>query len=44
LLAAGRTNWRKIITHRFLLSRFFDGMRVMLDRAGLNVVIKPQEE
>jgi len=43
LLAAGRINWRKIVTHRFPLSRFFDGMQVMLDRAGLKVVIKPQE-
>ncbi|HQE62852.1 MAG TPA: alcohol dehydrogenase catalytic domain-containing protein, partial [Candidatus Latescibacteria bacterium] len=41
LLAAGRVNWKKIVTHRFPLSRFFDGMQVMLDRAGLKVVIKP---
>ena len=44
LLAAGCINWRKIVTHRFPLSRFFDGMQVMLDRSGLKVVIKPQED
>lgn len=43
LLAAGRVNWDKIVTHRFPLSRFFDAMQVMLDRSGLKVVIKPQE-
>ncbi len=44
LLAAGRVNWEKIVTHRFPLSEFFDGMQVMMDRAGLKVVIKPQED
>ena len=44
LLAAGRINWRKIVTHRFPLSRFFEGMQVMMDRAGLKVAIKPQED
>jgi len=43
LLAAGRINWEKIVTHRFPLSRFFEGMQVMLDRTGLKVAIKPQE-
>jgi L-iditol 2-dehydrogenase len=44
LLASRRVNWRKIVTHRFPLSRFFEGMQVMLDRTGLKVVIKPQED
>jgi L-iditol 2-dehydrogenase len=43
LLAAGRINWQKIVTHRFPLSKFFDGMQVMVERSGLKVVIKPQE-
>jgi len=44
LLAAGRINWRKIVTHRFPLGRFFEGMQVMLDRSGLKVAIKPQRD
>ncbi len=43
LLAADRVNWRKIVTHRFPLSKFFDGMQIMMDRSGLKVVIEPQE-
>ena len=43
LLAADRIKWRSIVTHRLPLSKFMDGMQVMLDRSGLKVVIKPQE-
>lgn len=42
LLASGRIQWEKIVTHRFPLSAFPEAMQVMLDRAGLKVVIKPQ--
>jgi len=42
LLAHGMIS-EKIITHRFPLERFFDGLAVMEKREGLKVLIKPGE-
>ena len=41
LLAAGRINYKAIITHRFPLSRIMDGFRVMEEKTGLKVLIEP---
>lgn len=41
LIAAGRINYKAIITHRFPLSRIMDGFKVMEERTGLKVLIEP---
>ena len=41
LLAAGRINYKAIITHRFPLSQIMDGFHVMEEKTGLKVLIEP---
>jgi len=41
LIAQGKINSNIIITHRFPLDRIFDGLRLMENREGLKIIIKP---
>lgn len=44
LLASGRLDWEKIVTHRFPLDRFDEAWETHREGAGLKVCIQPEED